>query len=141
MASISLDLSGGSGSVECQANFNFQVSLVYFPIHDEDLENQQPSPHPMPPIILPQAFLHAPNTFKPVSHIGAMNNTSSTVLSFKNVVYSMRSGPKPKRYLEKFFFNIIFPYIVPKPKLYLYKFLPLYFRTLSRNPSKAGRPN
>ena len=32
MASISLDLSGGSGSVECQANFNFQVSLVYFPI-------------------------------------------------------------------------------------------------------------
>ena len=31
MASISLDLSGGSGSVECQANFNFQVSLVYFP--------------------------------------------------------------------------------------------------------------
>ena len=27
-----LDLSGGSGSVECQANFNFQVSLVYFPI-------------------------------------------------------------------------------------------------------------
>ena len=34
MASISLDLSGGSGSVECQANFNFQVSLVYFPIND-----------------------------------------------------------------------------------------------------------
>ena len=35
MASISLDLSGGSGSVECQANFNFQVSLVYFPIIHE----------------------------------------------------------------------------------------------------------
>ena len=26
-----LDLSGGPGSVECQANINFQVSLVYFP--------------------------------------------------------------------------------------------------------------
>ena len=49
-------------------------------IHDEDVENQQPSPHPMPPIILPQAFLHDPNTFKPVSHIGAMNYTSSTVI-------------------------------------------------------------
>ena len=63
-------------------------------IHDEDVENQQPSPHPMPPIILPQAFFHAPNTFKPVIHITAMNNTSSTVLNFKNVVYSMRSYPK-----------------------------------------------
>ena len=63
-------------------------------IHDEDVGNQQPSQHPMPPIILPQAFLHAPNTLKPVGHIGAMNNTSSTVLNFKNVVYSMRSCPK-----------------------------------------------
>ena len=26
-----LDLTGGSGSVECPANFNFQLSLVYFP--------------------------------------------------------------------------------------------------------------
>ena len=41
-------------------------------IHDEDVENQQPPPQAMPPIILPQAFLYAPNTFKPVGHIGAM---------------------------------------------------------------------
>ena len=57
----------------------------------------------MPPIILPQAFLHAPNTFKPVSHIGAMNNTSSTVLNFKNVVYSMRSCPKTQALSLKVF--------------------------------------
>ena len=50
-------------------------------IDDGDVENQQPSPQPMPPIILPQAFLYASNTFKPVSHIGAMNNTSSAVLN------------------------------------------------------------
>ena len=48
----------------------------------------------MPPIILPQAFLHAQNTFKTVSHIGNVNNTSSIVLNFKNVVYSMRSCPE-----------------------------------------------
>ena len=66
-------------------------------IHDEDVENQQPSsPHPMSPIILPKAFLYAPNTFKPVCHIGAMNNTSSTVLDCKNVVYSMCTCPKTK---------------------------------------------
>ena len=41
-------------------------------IHDEDVEKQQPPPQPMPPIILPQAFLYAPNTFKAVCHIGAM---------------------------------------------------------------------
>ena len=111
-------------------------------IHDEDVE---PSPHPMPPIILPQAFLHAPNTFKPVSHIGAMNNTSSSVLNFKNVVYSMRSCPKtqvlslkvfyhyifvhcPKtQALSLKFFTIIFSYIVPKPKLYLYTFFTIIF--------------
>ena len=85
-------------------------------IYDEDVENQQPSPHPMPPIILPQAFLHAPNTFKPVSHIGAINNTSCAVLNFKNVVYSMRSCPKTQA-------------------LALKVFLPLYYRTLSQNPS------
>ena len=85
-------------------------------IHDEDVENQQPSPHPMPPISLPQAFLHAPNTFKPVSHIGVMNNTSSTVLNFTNVVYSMRSLPKTQA-------------------LSLNVFIPLCFRTLSQNPS------
>ena len=85
-------------------------------IHDEDVENQQPSPHPMPHVILPQIFLYAPNTFEPVIHIGAMNNTSSTVLNFKNMVYSMRSCPKTQA-------------------LYLKVFLPLYFRTLSQNPS------
>ena len=107
----------------------------------------------MPPIILPQAFLHAPNTFKPVSHIGTMNNTSSTVLNFKNVVHSMRScpktqalslkgfyhnisvhRPKPKLYLYKFL-TIIFPYIVQNPSFISKSFLPSYFRTLSRNPS------
>ena len=36
-------------------------------------------------------------------------------------------------------FTIIFPYIVPKPKLYLDKFLPLYFRILSQNPSFFSR--
>ena len=45
MASISLDLSGGSGSVECQANFNFQVSLVYFPII-KDIHFQRDKPCP-----------------------------------------------------------------------------------------------
>ena len=94
-------------------------------IHDQDVENQQPSPHPIPPIILPQAFLHAPNMFKPVSHIGAMNNTSSTVLNFKIVVYSIRSCPKTQALSLKVF-TIIFPYIVPKPKLYLYKFFYYY---------------
>ena len=87
-------------------------------IHDEDVENQQPSSHPMPLIILPQTFLHAPNTFKPVSHIGAMNITSSAVLNFKNVVYSMHSCPRTQALSLKVF-TIIFPYIVPKPKLYL----------------------
>ena len=100
----------------------------------------------MPPIILRQAFLHAPNTFKPVSHIGAMNNTSSTVLNFKNVVYSMRSCPKTQalslkvlyHYISvhcpktqalslKVFLTIIFPYIVPNPKLNLYKFFTIMF--------------
>ena len=88
-----------------------------------------------------------------VSHIGVMNNTSSTVLNFTNGVYSMRSCPKTQalslkvlyRYISVYclkaqvlslkIFTIIFPYIVPKPKFYIYKVLPLYFRTLSRNPS------
>ena len=76
-------------------------------IHDEDVENQLPSPHPVPSIILPQAFLHTPNTFKPVSHIGAMNNTSSTSLNFKNVVYSMRSCPKTQALSLKVFYHYI----------------------------------
>ena len=91
-------------------------------IHDEDVENQQPSPHPMPPIILPQVFFHAPNTFEPVIQTGAMNSMSSTVLYFNTVVYSTRSCPKTKVVsLTKNVPNI-FPDIVPKPKLYLYKF-------------------
>ena len=76
-------------------------------IHDKDVENQQPSPHPMPPIILPQAFLHAPNTFKPVSHIGVMNNASSTVLNFTNVVYSMRLCPKTQALSQTIFYLYI----------------------------------
>ena len=107
-------------------------------IHDEDVGNQRPSPHPMPPIISPQALLHAPNTFKLVSDIGAMNNTSSTVLNFKTwftacvhvpktqalslkVFYHYVSAhcPKTQTLSLKSFFTDIFPYIVLKPKLYL----------------------
>ena len=55
----------------------------------------------MPPIILPQAFLHYPNTFKPVSHTGVMKNTSSTVLNFTNVVYSMQATARLLRSLWK----------------------------------------
>ena len=84
-------------------------------IHDEDVENQQPSLQPMPPIILTQAFLYAPNTFKPVCHICAMSNTSSTVLDCKTWFTTCVHVPKPKLYLYNFF-TIIFPYIVPKPK-------------------------
>ena len=88
--------------------------------HDKDVENQQPTPHPMPPIILPQAFLHAPNTFKPVCHIGA--RTSSTVLNLKT-----------------WFTACVH---VSKLKLYPYTFfLLLYIRTLSQNWSKVGRPS
>ena len=105
-------------------------------IHDEDVENQQPSPHPMPPIILPHAFVHAPNTFKLVSHIGAMNNTSSTVLKSQNVVYSMRSCPKTQALSQKVF-TIIFAYIVPKPKLYLYKFFTILFPYIAPNPKQS----
>ena len=79
----------------------------YDDIHVEDVENQQPSPHPMPPAILPQAFLHAPNTFKPVSHIGVMNNTSSTVLNFTKVVYSMRLCPKT----QALSLNVVYHYV------------------------------
>ena len=89
----------------------------------------------MPQIILPQVFLHAPNTFKPVSHIGSMNNTSSTVLNFKTWFTACVHVPKPKLYLYKFF-NIIFPYIVPKPKLYLYKFFNIIFPYIVRKPKR-----
>ena len=142
-------------------------------IHDEDVENQQPSPHPMPTIILPQAlnFLHAPNTFKPVSYIGDMNNTSSTVLNLKKKrgLQHAFMSQNPSFISKSFFYHYIsvhcpktqalyllgfFPYIsvhcpktqalslyiVSKPKLYLFKFLPLYFRTLSQK-SKARRPS
>ena len=105
-------------------------------IHDEDVENQQHSPHPMPPIILPQVFLYAPNTFKPVSQISAMTNTSSTLLNSKNVFYSMRSCPKTQALSLKVFFIIIilFPYIVPKPKLYLYTFFNIIFPYIVPKP-------
>ena len=65
-------------------------------IHDEDVENQQASPHPMSSITLPQAFLYAPNTFNPVSHIGAMNKYElySTELKRKTWLTRMRGGPK-----------------------------------------------
>ena len=72
-------------------------------IHDKDVENQQPSPHPMPPIIF-----FAPNTFQPVSHIGVLNNTSSTVINFTNVVYSMRSYPKTQVLSLKVFYHCIY---------------------------------
>ena len=104
-------------------------------IHDEDVENQQPSSHPMPPTILPQAFLHAPNTFKPVTHIGAMNNTSSTLLNFKNVVYSMRSCPKTQALIFQCFLPLYFRTLSQNPRFTSKSFLPLYFRALSQNPS------
>ena len=104
-------------------------------IHDKDIENQQPSPHPMPPIVLPQAFLHAPNTFKPVSHIAANNNTRSTVCNFKNVVYNMRSCPKPQTLSLKIFYHYISVHCPKTQALSPKVFLPLYFRTLSQNPS------
>ena len=121
--------------------------------HNDCIHDEQPSPHPMPPFILQQAFLHAPYTFKLVNQIGAMNNTSSTVLNLKNGVYSMRSCPKTqalslescltsylralsqktKRYLYTFF-TIIFLYIVTKPKLYLYKFFTTIFPYIFPKP-------
>ena len=71
---------------------------IHDDIHDE-VENQEPSPHPISPIILPQAFHHAPNTIKPVCHIGAMINTSSTVLNFKTWFTAFVHAPKSKLYL------------------------------------------
>ena len=71
--------------------------------YDEDIENQQPSPHPMPPIILRKAFLHAPNTFKPVNHIDAMNKKSSTVLNFKTLFTAYVHVPKTQALSLKVF--------------------------------------
>ena len=110
----------------------------------------------MPPIILPQAFFQAPNTFKPVSHISAMNNTSSIKFKKRVLQHAFMSQnqsfvcisfyryisvhcPKTQALSLVFTINgIIFSYIVPKSKLYKF-FLPLYFRALSQHPSKAGR--
>ena len=93
----------------------------------------------MPPLILQQAFLHAPNTFKPVNHIGAMNNTRSTVLNKKwglqHAFMSQNPSFISKSYLRSYLrvlsqnlsfisisFTVIFLYIVTKSKLYLHKF-------------------
>ena len=91
----------------------------------------------MPPIILPRAFLYAPNTFKPVSHIGAINNTSSTVLNLKKkrgLLHAFRS--QNSSFISKSFFYHHISVNFPKTQaFYLYAFLPLYFRTLSQNLS------
>ena len=94
-------------------------------IHDEEVKKPTTLTTPNATDHLATGISSCLHTFKPVSHIGAMNNTSSTVLNFKNVVYSMRSCPKTQALSSKGF-TIIFPYIVPKPKLYLNKVLPLY---------------
>ena len=105
-------------------------------IHDEDLENQQLSPHPMPPIVLPQAFLHAPNTFKAVSHISAMNNTSFSVLNFKTWFTACAHVPNPS-FISISFFTIIFPFFSPNPSFisisfyhYIYVHCPKIFISL-----------
>ena len=122
--------------------------------HNDCIHDEQPSPHPMPPFILQQAFLHAPYTFKLVNHIGAMNNTSSTVLNLKNGIYSMRSCPKTQAlslegcltsYLRALsqnpsvisisFLLLYFCTLSQNPSFIFISFLPLYFRTFSRNPS------
>ena len=104
-------------------------------IHDKNVENQQPSPHPIPSIILPQAFFHDPNTFKSVSHISATNNTSSTVLNFKTWFTTCVHVPKSKLYLYEIFY-IIFAYIVIKPEQSRASQLVNYnLKVACRNPS------
>ena len=76
-------------------------------IHDEDEDNQQSSPHPMPPIILSQPFLHVPNTFKPVNHIGAMDNTSSTVLNKKKRGLQYAFMSQNPSFISNFFYHCI----------------------------------
>ena len=104
-------------------------------IHDEDVENQQPLPHPMPPIALPHVskpkhylckfftiiFLYiVPKPklyFKkilPLYFRTLFQNPSFISVSFLPLYFRTLSQ-KPKLYLYKFF-TIIFPYIVPKPK-------------------------
>ena len=68
----------------------------------------------MPPIVFPQAFFHAPNTFKPVSHIGAMNETSFAVLNFKTWFTACAHVPNPS-FISISFFTIIFPFFSPNP--------------------------
>ena len=63
-----------------------------------------------------------------------MNNTSSTVLNFTNVAYSMRSCAESPCFISISFFTIIFLYIVPKPKLYLYKFFTIIFLYIVPKP-------
>ena len=64
-----------------------------------------------------------------------MNNTSSVVLNFKNVVYSMRSCPKTQALSLKVFYHYISVHCPKTQALPLKVFLSLYFRTLSQNPS------
>ena len=79
-------------------------------------------------------IFHAPNTFKPVSQIGAINNMSSTVLYFNTVVYSMRSCPKTRVLSLKKCPQYISGHC-PKTQAISISFLTLYFRALCQNPS------
>ena len=86
---------------------------------------------------MPPALLHVPNAFKPVSHIGSMNNTSSTVLNFKNVVYSMRFMSQNPSFFSLSFFTIIFPYIqyiVPNPSFISISFFTILFTNIVPKP-------
>ena len=86
----------------------------------------------MPPIILPQAFFQAPNTFKPVSHVGAMNNTSSIKFQKRGLQHAFMS--QNQSFVCISFYRYISVHC-PKTQALSLKFLPLYFRTLSQNPS------
>ena len=103
-------------------------------IYDEDVENQQPSPHQMQPIILPQAFLHAPNTFKQVSHIGAMNKLH--IIEFKKRGLQHAFMSQNPNFISKSFLRLYFRTLSQNPNFISKSFfLPLYFLTLSQNPS------
>ena len=113
-------------------------------IHDKDVVGLNQ------PIILLQVFFQAPNTFKPVCHLGAMNNTSSTVLNFQkrglqHAFMSQNQSFISIIFLPLYFRNfsqnssciVFYHYIsVHYSKSFISKsFLTLYFSTLSQNPS------